>query len=265
MAIPAIEWNEGNPSGTQEKSLGAERIRELKTQVREIFGVDHIMPYAEGVTTQGNDWGLHDKVTFYAYSGSYIPTANTGILYAKDVTTGDVTRTELFWVNETDTDEEIQITSQGNIVAGMPNEIRMWKGSLASIPTGWTLCDGNNGTPNLIDKFVRGIVTNTTEPKTEPDDAGTNDLTLSASNLPSHTHTTSTVYPGYGYHYHGIVIGTSSGAGNYLMRDLMSNYLGTMDPAYDGTHSHSIENNTPAGATFNKRPGYFEFAFIMKR
>ena len=36
-------------------------------------------------------------------------------------------------------------------VSGM---IIAFKGS--SIPSGWALCDGSNGTPNLIGKFIRG-------------------------------------------------------------------------------------------------------------
>lgn len=32
--------------------------------------------------------------------------------------------------------------------------IIMWSGSIESIPTGWSLCNGTNGTPNLIDRFV---------------------------------------------------------------------------------------------------------------
>lgn len=32
--------------------------------------------------------------------------------------------------------------------------ISMWKGSIATIPSGWKLCDGNNGTPDLRDKFI---------------------------------------------------------------------------------------------------------------
>ena len=34
--------------------------------------------------------------------------------------------------------------------------IGMWSGSASTIPTGWTLCDGTNGTPNLTDRFVLG-------------------------------------------------------------------------------------------------------------
>jgi hypothetical protein len=34
--------------------------------------------------------------------------------------------------------------------------IVMWSGSLASIPSGWALCNGANGTPDLRGRFVRG-------------------------------------------------------------------------------------------------------------
>ena len=34
--------------------------------------------------------------------------------------------------------------------------IIMWSGSIGSIPSGYVLCDGQNGTPNLKDSFVVG-------------------------------------------------------------------------------------------------------------
>ena len=34
--------------------------------------------------------------------------------------------------------------------------IIMWSGTIASIPTGWNLCDGNDGTPDLRNKFILG-------------------------------------------------------------------------------------------------------------
>jgi microcystin-dependent protein len=34
--------------------------------------------------------------------------------------------------------------------------ISMWYGSLATIPTGWALCNGSNGTPDLRNQFVIG-------------------------------------------------------------------------------------------------------------
>ena len=35
--------------------------------------------------------------------------------------------------------------------------IVMWSGSPTNIPSGWALCDGSNGTPNLSDRFVMGF------------------------------------------------------------------------------------------------------------
>lgn len=34
--------------------------------------------------------------------------------------------------------------------------ITWWAGTILGVPSGWRLCDGDNGTPNLLDKFVVG-------------------------------------------------------------------------------------------------------------
>ena len=34
--------------------------------------------------------------------------------------------------------------------------IIMWSGAISAIPTGWSLCNGSNGTPDLRNKFVLG-------------------------------------------------------------------------------------------------------------
>ena len=45
----------------------------------------------------------------------------------------------------------------GSTVYSVPSGgIILWSGSSSSIPTGWVLCNGSNGTPNLTDKFVIG-------------------------------------------------------------------------------------------------------------
>lgn len=38
----------------------------------------------------------------------------------------------------------------------VPGMIMLWYGSKETIPSGWTLCDGTMGTPDLRDKFVVG-------------------------------------------------------------------------------------------------------------
>jgi len=35
--------------------------------------------------------------------------------------------------------------------------IVMWSGALDKIPAGWALCDGNNDTPDLSNRFVMGV------------------------------------------------------------------------------------------------------------
>jgi len=56
------------------------------------------------------------------------------------------------------------ITSVTNVTSGLPSYvppgiIAAWSGVLSSIQSGWLLCDGNNGTQNLIDRFLQGITT----------------------------------------------------------------------------------------------------------
>lgn len=41
--------------------------------------------------------------------------------------------------------------------SGVPSgTITLWSGAIVDIPSGWYLCDGNNGTPNLKNRFVVG-------------------------------------------------------------------------------------------------------------
>ena len=42
---------------------------------------------------------------------------------------------------------------EASIPAGV---VVMWSGAQSSIPAGWVLCDGMNGTPDLRDRFVLG-------------------------------------------------------------------------------------------------------------
>tara|TARA_B100001287_G_scaffold122986_1_gene103680 strand:- start:193 stop:597 length:405 start_codon:yes stop_codon:yes gene_type:complete len=44
-----------------------------------------------------------------------------------------------------------------NDVPGVPSGcILLWSGASNAIPSGYVLCDGNNSTPNLQDKFIVG-------------------------------------------------------------------------------------------------------------
>ncbi|MBL4586354.1 MAG: hypothetical protein JKX84_04745 [Flavobacteriales bacterium] len=42
--------------------------------------------------------------------------------------------------------------------------ISMWSGTITSIPTGYALCDGSNGTPDLTDKFIISVASAAEDP-----------------------------------------------------------------------------------------------------
>jgi microcystin-dependent protein len=130
--------------------------------------------------------------------------------------------------------------------------IIMWSGLLANIPTGWALCDGTGGTPDLVAFFARGA------PASMGPGAisGEDQHTLTVDEMPNHDHTVT----GLG-HTHEQELSTVPSAGGSTA--LAGN-------ANAGTYDFQDEN---AGATFSpigsnapheNRPPYFEVAFIQK-
>ena len=55
--------------------------------------------------------------------------------------------------------------------------IGLWSGTVVSIPPGWHLCDGTNGTPDLTDKFVVGAGTTYNPSDTGGSEFHTHDFT----------------------------------------------------------------------------------------
>lgn len=69
--------------------------------------------------------------------------------------------------------------------------IIMWSGTIAAAEalTNWRICDGQNGTPDLRDKFVLGVgssVAGSTANK--GDTGGSNSITLAEGQMPEHNH-----------------------------------------------------------------------------
>ena len=67
--------------------------------------------------------------------------------------------------------------------------IIMWSGTIATIPAGWALCDGTNGTPNLTGKFIVHADSDSSGTYAVGATGGANDVTLATSELPAHSHT----------------------------------------------------------------------------
>lgn len=77
--------------------------------------------------------------------------------------------------------EQSQTEQGGGIPSGC---ILIWSGAADAIPTGWQLCDGSNGTPDLRGRFVLGAGTTHTVGST----GGSEEVTLTTEQMPEHTH-----------------------------------------------------------------------------
>ena len=76
--------------------------------------------------------------------------------------------------------------NRGGIPVGA---IVLWSGSVASIPAGWALCDGNNGTPDLTGTFVRHADADTGGSFAPGDQGGSSTDSITTSSDGAHTHT----------------------------------------------------------------------------
>ena len=98
---------------------------------------------------------------------------------------------------------QFSVSVPSAFVSGM---IILWSGNTGNIPTGFVLCDGNNSTPNLTDRFVVGAGSAYGVGAT----GGSSSVTLSTANLPSHNHS----FSGSSSHSHTINQHTHSFSGS---------------------------------------------------
>ena len=116
--------------------------------------------------------------------------------------------------NQPQTNEALQnlasVYNAGNIVVSEltatrsfnllpPGIIVAWGGS--TVPTGWALCDGTNGTPDLRNRFILGATGNSGRTTSEStvvrrvgDIGGSENVTLTVNQLPAHTHAYTDVF-----------------------------------------------------------------------
>ena len=129
--------------------------------------------------------------------------------------------------------------------------IIMWSGSVASIPSGWFLCNGSNGTPDLRNRFVVGAGSSYAVGAS----GGSKDAIVV-----SHTHTASVNDPGHQHtkEYTNIA---GAGAGSFY-NGAPSAYNAYTNSATTGI-SVGISTTGTSGTNANLPP-YYALAFIMK-
>jgi microcystin-dependent protein len=131
--------------------------------------------------------------------------------------------------------------------------ILMWSGEPSRVPTGWALCDGNNGTPDLRDRFIVGYNANNPDYNQVKKTGGEAKHNLSIAEMPAHDHGEA------GEHKH--VVAWGKGIGDNIGFAWARNQGGTSDPMNpDGRHKHaSVGGSQP----HENRPPYCVLAYIM--
>jgi len=143
--------------------------------------------------------------------------------------------------------------------------IIIWSGSSAAIPSGWYLCDGNNSTPDLRNRFVVGAT----------DTYAVNATGGSADAIVvSHSHTSGTLTTNStGNHRHA-----EGGYSEYGSTDVAATPASPRPTStsgggnryyteYAGTHSHTISGSTAStgsSGTNANLPPYYALCYIMK-
>ena len=251
---------------------------------------------AVAIESSGDIW-LNPGTTNDSYGGASGPNFTNGKVYIGRETTkyqvwheGNDGSGSTLDADKLDGQEGSYYQNAGNLNAGTIPDARLANSSLFvtgmilmytgnSAPSGWAICNGQNGTPDLRDRFIVGAgsayaVNNT---------GGANSVTLSLSQVPSHSHTINN-------HTHSFSATTTGGNHNHQYID---QYV-VIDAGYrpwpannndcqqrnvntsgSGSHSHSISgttgnpsdrgtNSQGGGGSHENRPPYYALMFIMK-
>ena len=212
----------------------------------------HISAYRNGSGTSPHFYFSHSS----GY-GQHINTYNTSSsIYCLQLHNNT---SELFAVYN---DGRIASSQNYTFITGM---IIMYTGS--SAPTGWAICNGQNGTPDLRDRFVIGAGNSYSVNAT----GGEATKTLGTANLPSHTHTSGTLSATGGNHVHQyidqyVVINAGYRPWPANNNDCQQR---NVDTSGTGAHTHTISGNTgdqggSMGQSFSILPPYYALMFIMK-
>ena len=141
------------------------------------------------------------------------------------------------------------------VSGGVPSgAIVMWNGSIASIPSGWYLCNGTNGTPDLRDRFVVGAGSTYAVAAT----GGSKDAIVV-----SHTHSASSSVSDPG-HNHTIGFQNNTIDQNSGSAPLSRQGTSSTSTATTGISVSTSISSTGSSGTNANLPPYYALCYIMK-
>jgi microcystin-dependent protein len=137
-------------------------------------------------------------------------------------------------------------------VTAVPSgSIVVWSGSAGAIPTGWLLCDGTNGTPDLRNRFIVGAGNLYGVGAT----GGSADAIVV-----SHTHTATVTDPGHNHAYQFLSSAPIRAGSNGPVP--ANSYSATTGSSATGI---SVSISTEGGSATNANlPPYYALCYIMK-
>lgn len=256
-------YNWSVPTGKE--ILGSTKIKEADNKLKDT--VDDLTNFVNGTGThagQGLTYDLVDKASTQTITGTKTfnnititgeVTGNTSTATALETSrtislTGDVTGSIGF-----DGTSNVAINTSIAVETFPQGGIVMWSGTIATIPSGWYLCDGANNTPNLRNRFIVGAG-DTYSPE---DNGGYADATLVEHSHNASTNTTGSHTHSYTKTNYSTSATDHQFAGSYNLSQAATNTSSA------GNHSHTVTVDSEGVSATNKNlPPYFALAYIMK-
>jgi len=133
--------------------------------------------------------------------------------------------------------------------------ILLWSGSIGSIPAGYVLCNGNNSTPDLRNRFVVGAGSTYAVDAT----GGSADATL-----PTHNHAATSVVTDPGHRHGSDFTGDQSVGGAGTGNTLAGNTAHLMTTATTGITVATTNATAGVSPTNANLPPYYALCYIMK-
>ena len=157
------------------------------------------------------------------------------------------------------------------------NGIIMYSGLQADIPANWAICDGNNGTPNLVNKFVVAAASfdvgssewRTSVDGTSKESGGAATKTLGTNELPAHTHEKGTLAVTGGDHNHtydrsNVTTVASGGSANTRNQGVTETNTGDSGDLTLTVSGSTGNQSGTTGEAFDILPPFYAIAYIMR-